>query len=29
MFDGEPPATYQEWLDDVSRSLAVIDSGES
>lgn len=29
LWDGEPPATFEEWLDDVRRTLRVIDDGES
>jgi hypothetical protein len=29
LWDGNPPATFEEWLDDVSRTLRVIDDGES
>jgi hypothetical protein len=28
LFDGEPAATYDDWLADVTRTLAVIDAGE-
>lgn len=29
LYDGNPAATYEEWLTDVKRTLAVIDAGES
>jgi hypothetical protein len=29
LWDGDPPATFEEWLDDVARTLRVIDDGES
>ncbi len=29
LWDGDPPATFEEWLDDVRRTLRVIDDGES
>jgi hypothetical protein len=28
LFDGEPVATFDDWLADVTRTLAVIDAGE-
>ena len=28
LFDGDPVATYDDWLADVARTLAVIDAGE-
>ena len=29
LYDGDPMATYQDWLADTKRTLAVIDAGES
>jgi len=29
LYDGDPMATYEEWLDDVKRTLRVIEYGES
>ena len=29
LWNGNPPATFEEWLDDVRRTLRVIDDGES
>jgi len=29
LYDGDPVATYEDWLADVKRTLAIIDDGES
>ena len=29
IYDGEPVASYEEWLDDMEKFIAVIDTGDA